>query len=162
MGVPLTPTELKHIVPENQGKLFVVAEDRGIWGAAPDELSYRPDPATAGLNVPVTPEYVLCNSNYQVDGGVSSSVTAATVDICATECYNLVGGGCQVRCQLEGKGTGRPTGYEGLKIKIKAIEIDSHSPFTTRTPSSPNPPGLRLHVPHRQLRALHHTWRPLR
>lgn len=103
--MPLRPSELKHIMPENQGKLFVVATDRGFWGAAPDEFSYRPDPVTAGLDVPVTPEFVLCNSNYELVGGTSTSVTAATVDQCATQCYNA---GCEVRtirmvCEEGGK-----------------------------------------------------------
>lgn len=95
VGVPLTPAELKHVVPENQGKLFKIAEDRGLWGAAPDELSYRPNPVTAGLNVPVTPEYVLCNSNYKLIGGTSTATTQTTVDQCAIECAATTN--CQVR-----------------------------------------------------------------
>lgn len=41
VGVPLRPAELKHIVPEDQGKLFVVAEDAGFYNAAPNEIPFR-------------------------------------------------------------------------------------------------------------------------
>ena len=41
VGVPLSELELKKIVPENQGKLFVVAEDRGFWNAPPNEIPFR-------------------------------------------------------------------------------------------------------------------------
>lgn len=41
VGVPLKPTELKHIVPENQGKLFIVAEDAGFYDMAPTEIPFR-------------------------------------------------------------------------------------------------------------------------
>ena len=41
VGVPLTPTELKHIVPEDQGKMFIVAEDAGFWQAPPNEIPFR-------------------------------------------------------------------------------------------------------------------------
>ena len=41
VGVPLSELELKKIVPENQGKLFVVAEDTGFWNAPPNEIPFR-------------------------------------------------------------------------------------------------------------------------
>lgn len=41
VGVPLTSMELKHIVPEDQGKMFIVAEDAGFWDAVPTEIPFR-------------------------------------------------------------------------------------------------------------------------
>lgn len=84
VGVPLTPMMLKHIVPENQGKLFQVAQDKAIWNAPVDELSFRQLIANEGLDMPVPPAYNLCYSNYILtDGSYGNGTVVDTVQECA-------------------------------------------------------------------------------
>jgi len=92
VGVPLTAAKLKHIVPENNGKLFIVAEDHGFFDATPDELGYRPENFDQ-LNAPVPAAFILCNSNYGMNGGTSTSADANTVEECALLCMDT----CEVR-----------------------------------------------------------------
>jgi hypothetical protein len=174
--------ERKHVVPENQGKLFIVAEDAGFWQAQPDELPYRPENFNQ-LDVPVPPEYVLCNSNYGVSGGTSSTATAGTVDKCAALCEP---GTCVVRtydrsrmlvsifpvlCAWHAAESGSIRRDRGHIIVIArqspaAPLVDActihHLKLTNNKTFNPTRTGLhlRLHLPSQQLPDLYRDGRP--
>jgi hypothetical protein len=94
-GVPLKPIVLKKLNPEDQGKLYIVAQDTGFWNMAQDQFPYRPDKVgldAVSTNLPPT----LCFTGYTIFAAALGTTTQEqSPEDCALRCQQYGGNpGC--------------------------------------------------------------------
>lgn len=91
VGVPLKPITAKHFTPEDQGNLFVVAEDTAFWKVPVNQMPFREE--NTDLDVPTNDLGRLCYAsrnarNYSLIGSNPVAGVASQMD-CARLCIGI-------------------------------------------------------------------------
>ena len=113
VGVPIKPATAKHFTPDNEGKLFIVAEDTVFWKTAVDQFPFRAE--NTDLNVPAEDQGRLCFSDrvgfneFDTFSPVASRFECARLcrensgeGSCDAYAYQLDNGECRLYDQTSG------------------------------------------------------------